>query len=128
MTQTTQNAARKPLKTIQELQEVLREDCYYFIAPIFSKDTYYLRSLKKILEQKHNGKIVFVIKPSLQVVFEIFADEDYIVCENSVIELFSKTPECFKFDGVVSTPTLGKLFATHPELLQKQITTYTQVC
>lgn len=119
--QTTQNSARKPLKTIQELTAVLREDCFYFVSVFSAGDIYYLCLLQKVLESKLQGKIIFVIKPSHQVVLEMF-ESDYIVCENSLMELFLKTPECFEFDGVVSTPTLGKLFPAHESILQKQIT------
>lgn len=117
--QTTQNSARKPLKTIQELTAVLREDCFYFVSAVQSGDLYYLCALKKALEQKHKGKIISVIKPSHQVVLEMF-ESDYIVCENSLMELFLKTPECFELDGIVSIPTLGKLFMAHPFVLQKE--------
>lgn len=111
----------KPIQTLQELTQNLRADCYYFVSMHSAGDTYYLCSLKSALEQKLQGKIILIIKPSHKAVVEIFAYEDYIICENSIITLFHKTPQCFEIDSVVSTPTLGKLFPAHPGILQRDI-------
>lgn len=111
----------KPIQTLQELAQNLRADCYYFVSMHASGDTYYLCLLKSALEQKLQGKIILIIKPSHKAVVEIFAYEDYIICENSIITLFHKTPQCFEIDSVVSTPTLGKLFPAHAHILQRDI-------
>ena len=111
----------KPIQTLQELTQNLRADCYYFVSMHSAGDTYYLCSLKSALEQKLQGKIILIIKPSHKAVVEIFAYEDYIICENSIITKFHKTPQCFEIDSVVSTPTLGKLFPAHATILQRDI-------
>lgn len=110
---------QKPIQTLQELSQNLRADCYYFVSPCSAGDTYYLCALKQTLEKQLQGKIIFVIKPSHKAVVEIFAYEDYIICENSVTTNFHKTPQCFEIDSVVSTPTLGKLYPAHPIPLRK---------
>ena len=117
MNQTNQ----KPIQTLQELARNLKSDRYYFVSMHSAGDTYYLCSLKSALERKLQGKIVFIIKPSHQAVLEIFANESYIICENQLIKKFHHTPQCFEFDSVVSTPTLGALFPAHPDILQKHI-------
>lgn len=111
----------KPIQTLQELAQNLRADCYYFVSMHSAGDTYYLCSLKSALERKLQGKIILIVKPSHKAVVEIFAYEDYIICENSIITKFHKTPQCFEIDSVVSTPTLGKLFPAHATILQRDI-------
>ena len=112
---------QKPIQTLQELSQNLRADCYYFVSPYSAGDTYYLCALKQTLEKQLQGKIIFVIKPSHKAVVEIFAYEDYIICENSVTTNFHKTPQCFEIDSVVSTPTLGKLYPAHSDILQRYV-------
>lgn len=123
MNQTTQ----KPIQTLQELAQNLRTDCYYFVSMFSAGDTYYLCALKKALEQKYKGKIIFIIKPTHKAILEIFANIAYIICEKSLILNFTQTPQCFEIDGVVSTPTLGKLFPAHSDILQRAIITQTSM-
>ena len=100
MNQTTQ----KPIQTLQELAQNLRTDCYYSVLSCHSGDIYVI--VKSKTPQPH--RLIYIIRPQHEFIFEMFEDKDYIVCEDKGFEIFS-TPKCFNLPNVVRFATLGKI-------------------
>lgn len=100
----------KPIQTLQELAQNLREDCYYFVSPASAGDTYRLCMLKVALESHYKGKIIFIIKAMHEAICEMFEGLEYVICEDKSVD-FCKYKQCLILDNVVSVPTLGKIYS-----------------
>lgn len=107
----------KPIQTLQELAQNLKADCYYFVSPTSAGDTYYLCTLKRVVEKQLQGKIIFVVKPTHKAVCDMF-DAECVICEVKLIDIF-RHYKCLENDAVVSVPTLGNLYPAHTISLQK---------
>ncbi|MDE6886418.1 MAG: hypothetical protein K2P17_05225 [Helicobacteraceae bacterium] len=57
----------------------LNNNFYYFVSNFGIGDTYFLCSLKEVLERKFGSKIIFVIKDSHRAIMECFDISDYII-------------------------------------------------
>ena len=105
MNQTTQ----KPVQTLQELAQNLRTDCYYFACAHSAGDTLRTVSLRKALEKKWKGKIVFIIASNHKVILDMFEIKDYIICEKSIIKIFAFQQNCY-ISSFAVVPTFGKIY------------------
>ncbi len=100
----------KPIQTLQELTQNLKADCYYFVSQFGLGDTYYLCAFKHELEKKWQGKIIFVIQPTHEVVCECFDNSAYIICSDTRY----KGLDYIHLPKWSDSPKLGTLYPAHP--------------
>ncbi|OBV30029.1 hypothetical protein BKN38_00245 [Helicobacter sp. CLO-3] len=102
----------------KDIEPLLQKDRFYFASPCGLGDTYFLCALKNALENKLNGKIIFIIQESHIPVLELFNNADFIAIEN---EEFKNNIDLLKiFSFCKSIPMLGKVYPAHPSRLNKQ--------
>ncbi|RDU53543.1 hypothetical protein CQA49_06375 [Helicobacter sp. MIT 00-7814] len=104
----------------EDIEPLLQKDRFYFASPCGLGDTYFLCALKNALENKLNGKIVFIIQESHIPVLELFDDTDFIAVENDNFRGNADILKTFSFCKI--TPTLGKVYPAHPMCVnQKEV-------
>lgn len=98
------------------LKKLAEKDCYNFISPYGLGDTMMLCGYKKAWEEKSNGEIHFIIKPSHEIIMKMFSITNYTIIN------FTKDFYNREFPYLVkknSTPKKGNLYIAHP-LFHKQ--------
>lgn len=81
----------------------------FFLCPYGIGDTFIVCSYKKIIEEKYNVKIVFIIKRSQEIVLKILKVEDYIIYDFSKEEV-----EAISHKTDIKNMREGEIFLTRP--------------
>lgn len=81
----------------------------YFLCPYGIGDTFIVCSYKKIIEERYNAEIVFIIKKSHELVLRLFNIEEYVIYNFSAQEI-----EAISQKTNLGDMKKGELFLTRP--------------
>lgn len=86
---------------------IIDKKCAYIISPYGIGDLVLVCGLKKSIEKRYGLNIRYIVKPSHEIVMEMFGEKEYIIGTFSEAELKIIGEE-------VKEPTIGKMFVSHP--------------
>lgn len=81
-----------------------KKDCYNFLSPYGLGDTLMLCGLKNAFEQKYNGEIHFIIKPTHEFIMKLYNIKNYDVINIDADMLKHQT---------INDPIIGQLYIAH---------------